>query len=467
LTRLAVFGFSYACRVAGFLKIANRFLTVLWDASERYFFLNVLEELDSAGEYYIDRTDGKLYFWPPSTITDGACVVYATTNLVILVGVSNVVFSGLTFEGAGMSLFQINGGRSNLVTGCVLKSGSADGAKILFSPQTGLTRSTLTDLGERGVWFYGSGNRSSLTSGSNFVTFNDMSNLSRLCRTDKAAIQVSATYYLTNEDVCGVYIAHNLIHDVPHQAIHFFGNNHLIELNEIHHVCTETADAGAIYSDGDWTFRGNVIRYNYLHDINLGGGATDWTGVVGIYADDGMSGLTVYGNVLCNVDHGILVNGGRDNIIQNNIFVDCTNHGVSMAPYVTLVNQRLLRDSLTNLLITRLSGEPYQTPPWSTSYPALGPILNNSPALALGNVISINISYNNGSFTTWAENANTNATVNNNLTNSDPLFVNYSQRNFGLLTNSPVWPLGFKSILMNRFGPVPGSPSALRTSGSG
>jgi hypothetical protein len=34
LTRLAVFGFSYACRVAGFLKIANRFLTVLWDASE-------------------------------------------------------------------------------------------------------------------------------------------------------------------------------------------------------------------------------------------------------------------------------------------------------------------------------------------------------------------------------------------------------------------------------------------------
>jgi hypothetical protein len=32
---LAVFGFSYACRVAGFLKIANRFLTVLWDASDK------------------------------------------------------------------------------------------------------------------------------------------------------------------------------------------------------------------------------------------------------------------------------------------------------------------------------------------------------------------------------------------------------------------------------------------------
>ena len=30
-----------------------------------YYFFNVLEELDAPGEYYIDRDNGILYFYPP------------------------------------------------------------------------------------------------------------------------------------------------------------------------------------------------------------------------------------------------------------------------------------------------------------------------------------------------------------------------------------------------------------------
>jgi len=33
---------------------------------QRFYFLNVLEELDQPGEYYVDRVGGILYFWPPS-----------------------------------------------------------------------------------------------------------------------------------------------------------------------------------------------------------------------------------------------------------------------------------------------------------------------------------------------------------------------------------------------------------------
>ena len=39
-------------------------------ANQRFYFLNVLEELDSPGEYYIDRVNGLLYFWPPSDIAE-------------------------------------------------------------------------------------------------------------------------------------------------------------------------------------------------------------------------------------------------------------------------------------------------------------------------------------------------------------------------------------------------------------
>ena len=40
-------------------------------ANHRFYFLNVLEELDSPGEYYIDRRQGLLYFWPPNSVSSG------------------------------------------------------------------------------------------------------------------------------------------------------------------------------------------------------------------------------------------------------------------------------------------------------------------------------------------------------------------------------------------------------------
>lgn len=63
----------------------------------------------------------------------------------------------------------------------------------------------------------------------------------------------------------GQRAVHNLIHDHPHCPILYSGNDHRIEWNEIHHVALETGDVGAVYSGRDWTFRGNAIRYNFIH----------------------------------------------------------------------------------------------------------------------------------------------------------------------------------------------------------
>ena len=426
-------------------------------AGQRFYFFNVLEELDSSGEYYIDRTYGKIYFWPPNTITNGACIVSTATNLVTLTSVSNVAFSGITFEAGKSILVLVSQGQSNLVTSCFLRGGSADGVKIIASPGSCVSHCAITDMGERAVWIYGSGTRNNLVSGNNSIAYNTISNVSRLCRGNKNAIEASHTYYLVSENVVGVYIGYNLIHDLPHQAIALYGNNHLVEHNEIYRVCTETADAGAIYSGFDWTFRGTTIRYNYLHDINIGGGATDYTGVIGIYADAAWSGVAIYGNIFCAVDHGVFINGGRDNTIQNNIFVNCSNPPVSMPAYSILVGQWAAKSGYAtetnSVLWARLRVMPYQTPPWSDQYPALVTIATNHPGLALSNVISGNISYRNSTWISWADNANTNATVMNNFTNGDPLFVDYANRNFGLLTNSPVWDLGFQSLPTIGFSP--------------
>ena len=36
---------------------------------QRFYFLNVLEELDQPGEWFLDRKTGVLYFWPPAPLT--------------------------------------------------------------------------------------------------------------------------------------------------------------------------------------------------------------------------------------------------------------------------------------------------------------------------------------------------------------------------------------------------------------
>src|SRR6187397_499744 len=64
----------------------------------------------------------------------------------------------------------------------------------------------------------------------------------------------------------GLRASHNLIHDHPHCAILYTGNEHLIEFDDIHHIALETGDVGAIYTGRDYSFRGNRVRHNYIHE---------------------------------------------------------------------------------------------------------------------------------------------------------------------------------------------------------
>ncbi|MBK9991060.1 MAG: right-handed parallel beta-helix repeat-containing protein [Verrucomicrobia bacterium] len=88
---------------------------------------------------------------------------------------------------------------------------------------------------------------------------------------------------------CGQIVRNNLFRDSHHSAILWDGNDHLMELNEIHRVCQTSGDVGAIYSSNDWGARGNIIRHNYIHDVYSVLGR--W--VHGIYLDDCLSGVTV------------------------------------------------------------------------------------------------------------------------------------------------------------------------------
>ncbi len=68
-------------------------------AKQRFFLQNFLSELDSPGEYYIDRNSSQIYFWPPTNdYTDNDFVVSVATNLFSLTNVAFFTFEGFTIE---------------------------------------------------------------------------------------------------------------------------------------------------------------------------------------------------------------------------------------------------------------------------------------------------------------------------------------------------------------------------------
>ncbi len=150
----------------------------------------------------------------------------------------------------------------------------------------------------------------------------------------------------------------------------------------------ETGDAGAFYTGRDWTSQGNVLRNNYIHD--LGSGNAEHVNTMGIYLDDCDCGDTLEGNVFYRAGRAIMIGGGRDNPVLNNLVLDC--------PIGLHIDSRGMTWKQWNnpadkswCLEAKAKRFNYTQPPWSTKYPRLAAIMNEEPREPLGNTIRRNV----------------------------------------------------------------------------
>jgi hypothetical protein len=349
-----------------------------YTTNQRYYFLNVLEELDRPGEWYLDRDAGLIYFWPPDRIHPGSVSVSVLSEpFVTLTDVSHVAIIGIAFTASRGEGIVIYGGEHNLVAGCTFSNLGDQAVTIDGGRMNGVRSCDIFDVAVGGVLLRG-GDRSTLTPAANFVTNTHIHHFSQWLRTGQRAVII---------DGVGNILSHNLIHDAPFEAIYLRGNDHRIEYNEIHSVTQETGDAGALHTGRDWTWRGNVIRYNYFHHL-LGPGLH---GVMGVYLDDWASGFHVYGNLFYKAGRATLIGGGRDNIVENNLYVDCLPsvhvdaRGLGWAGYYF--------DGSRPELLTKMKEMRYNEPPYSVQYPELLTLYDDDPAVPKHNKIRRNISY--------------------------------------------------------------------------
>jgi hypothetical protein len=343
----------------------------------RFRFVNVLEELDTVGEYYVDRQEGVLYLWPPEGHARGEVVVSLVSQpLVRLDAAAHVVLEGLVIEAGRGQGVRLTGGTSCTLRRCEVRNTGTDGVVISGGRGHALVACDIHGCGETAV-VVGGGDRRSLTAAGHRIRNCRLYRFARVCRTYRPGIRISGV---------GQIIADNEIRDAPHCGILLAGNEHRIEGNELHRLCNETGDVGAFYMGRDWSERGNVIRGNFFHHIGGVG-----MGSNAVYLDDCASGTTVEGNIFWKVQRGVMIGGGRDNLVLGNAFIDCRLAVWVDARLLGWAADRYLQRRGSWDLLGKLQAVRYDKPPWSKRYPDLASILSEHPRRPRGNVLRANV----------------------------------------------------------------------------
>ncbi|MCL5103199.1 MAG: right-handed parallel beta-helix repeat-containing protein [Armatimonadetes bacterium] len=348
--------------VARLVKSSRRSIFALKDDQcreyARYYVENVFEALSEPGEWYLDRSSGKLFYVPLPEEDAETTEVFAPriTEFLKIVGhpdeekyVENLRFDGLTFRhadwvqpsgGSGVpedttlpnveyaaaaqaaanvpGAIYLNGASECTIENCRIEHFGWYGIELAEGcTNNHIIRNNIWDGGAGGVKMNGSDADGSARerTGNNRVTDNHIHSCGRVFH---SAIGIMSMHSFGNQ------IAHNHIHDIYYSGIscgwvwayeESVSKNNRIEKNHIHDIGHGLlSDMGGIYTLG--VQPGTVLSGNLIHDIearNYGGWA--------IYLDQSSSHMLIRDNICYNASSLIYhQNSVRSNVVRNNIF---------------------------------------------------------------------------------------------------------------------------------------------------
>lgn len=439
-------------------------------AWNKWYAFNVKEETDCPGEYYLERTTGKLYFLSPEeqieTLNlsmleepffdirgahdihlDGITFEYSRAAMISSCESNHIKISRCTFRNAG-SLAIIIGkgieafkdyrheGSGNPVYGTV---GSLQ--QHLYSNQTFnrmggkdnvIDHCQFYHLGA-GAISLGGGNRMSLDKGNNTVSNCLFHDNNRIAKSYRPAIHVTGV---------GNNIVNCEIYNTPSMAILMNGNNHVIKNNYIHDVCLEIEDQGAFYYGRNPSECGTVLENNLFANI------PSIYSTCAVYHDDGAGGLHVKNNIFYAAGkYSVIMGGGSDNCYEGNIFING-----EQAVHVDNRLQNWAKGIMKKdgLYQKRLFEINYKSSPYKEAYPFMEKYWPNNGVpqrnLFRNNIfVHIKKMADNPQFIKWTDNLSDDNPLNINTTDKNGIMMKLQER--GYRKNKDHTPIGIMGNL--------------------
>lgn len=279
---------------------------------KRWYIYNLLEELDSPGEWFLDKSDGEFYVMPPENFgeDDEITLAFNKKNIITIESeAKNIEFSGITFSGTRLNGIRLNNPNNITITDSTFEKICSKAIKG-YGTDIKILNCEFKNLGQGAVELLNLGYAENLPASGNEIKNNKIYNFGLLG--GSYALEIGGS---------GAVIKNNEIHDSKLGAVGLSGNDHLIENNEMYNLLEGKDDFGVISCVNSMIMRGTVIRNNIIHDIYSSVNGAE--GVHGIYIDNYQSGYTITDNLIYNIGgFGVFINMGRDNTVTDNVFIN-------------------------------------------------------------------------------------------------------------------------------------------------
>lgn len=283
-----------------------------------YVIWNTREGMTKPGQWYLDRTAGRLVYWPleGEDMAKAKIIAPKIEQIIRISGEPNRKAENITIRGlklqattiplkpAGFGGAYLNGALSMKHTRqCILEKleiSNVGGLGILADQMTGgqIIDCHIHNTGACGVNVNG------------FDSF-----ISRNHIHDVGIYFPSSAAFYSQSSGKGMHIYRNEIHDAPYSGMIIGKTGLLVEENLIYRVMREIHDGAAIYASGgnNIILRGNVVR-----DISESG---QGFGVSAYYLDEGATDCIVEKNISMNVARPVHNHIARNTIIRDNVFI--------------------------------------------------------------------------------------------------------------------------------------------------
>jgi len=439
------------------VQIGGKECVTALTTGDRFFVENVFEELDSPEEWYLNRKTGVLYFWPGPKRAPASDIIAPRLNrLFHFTGMDNNPVRFIRLSGLAMCETDYS------PDGCIGWGMGNNGVVYLQSADDcAVQNCRFSNIGDYAVYLFGGrrnaiiGNDAAYGGEGGITLFNSAENTiadNHIHHCGQVHKHIGGVV-LHGPGSRGNLISHNLVHDMSRYGISLKnpGQHNVIEYNEVFNTNLETYDTGGIeVTQHDREFRSHsVIRYNLVHD-NVGYSSDMGIEVCcawGIYLDSFAGGYTISHNLTYrNSWGGIMIQGGKDNKVFNNIFIGGGHDQMTVANYAEnstgLEFARNIFYCLGHGIFDIALGRKVLRSDRNLYYHGDHAMRNSFRwgSAMRGNRLSLDLA-------AWQK-----AGFDKNSLVADPLFVNPAKDNYCLKPDSPAFHLGFEPIAIEKTG---------------